>query len=256
MLILNIFVFIFGSLIGSFLNVVIYRMPRNESIVFPRSRCPKCSHLIPWYYNIPILGFFLTKMRCFNCHEKISIRYPLIETFCALIAVLLFPDALTSEALIYFFIDFSLFCALLAHFLIDLEHQILPDKINLYLLAIIAPMQILQTPMGHWLVGGAIGFLGPLLVTWIFYKLRGVVGLGGGDIKLFGIIGILLGPFGVVSNIFMSCFLGSIVGLTLIAFKKMDKTKPIPFGPYIIIVLMVQYFFPEYFTMINPFTFP
>lgn len=255
MFILHLFVFIFGSLIGSFLNVVIYRMPREESIVFPRSKCPKCKALIPWYFNIPVFGFLLTKTQCFNCKEKISIRYPLIEAFCAMIAVLLFPEHLTSKELIFFFIDFSIFCALLAHFLIDIEHQILPDKINLYLLLIIAPMQIILTPMNFWLVGGLIGFLGPLFVTWLFYKLRGVVGLGGGDIKLFGIIGILLGPFGVVSNIFMSCMLGSLVGLTLIILKKMDKNKPMPFGPYIILVLLAQYFLPEYFALINPFSF-
>tara|TARA_Y100000385_G_C12606192_1_gene430945 strand:- start:190 stop:516 length:327 start_codon:yes stop_codon:yes gene_type:complete len=105
----------------------------------------------------------------------------------------------------------------------------------------------------YWLMGGAIGFLGPLIVTWVFYKLRGQIGLGGGDIKLFGILGLLLGPVGIMHNIFMSCFVGAIIGILLIATKRMNKDTALAFGPYIIVVASFQIYFPNYFKMINPF---
>jgi leader peptidase (prepilin peptidase)/N-methyltransferase len=98
----------------------------------------------------------------------------------------------------------------------------------------------------HWLLGGAFGFAVPLFVTWLFYKLRGQVGLGGGDIKLFGILGLFLGPVGISFNIFFSCFIGAIIGLFMIATKKITKENPLPFGPSILMVASFQIFFPKY----------
>lgn len=253
--IFKVFFFIFGSLIGSFINVVIYRLPLGESIVFPRSKCPNCKSLIPFYFNIPILGFFFSRMRCFSCKEKISFKYPLTELVFGLASLYLFPEDLSPDAIFGYAFNFSLFAAMYAHFFIDLKHQILPDKINLYLLIVILPVQILMSPISFWLFGGLIGFFVPLIVTYIFYKLRGVVGLGGGDIKLYGLIGLLLGPYGVMATIFMSSLFGSLVGLILIVMKKMHKSKPMAFGPYIILIFLFQYFFPEHFSLINPFVF-
>jgi prepilin signal peptidase PulO-like enzyme (type II secretory pathway) len=253
MLILKIWIFFFGMLIGSFLNVVIHRVPKNESVVKPRSKCPNCGHMIKWYQNIPVISWLFLKGKCANCGFKIPIKYPLIELLVGFIAYNLFPEDLSPQTLFGFAYFFSVACILLSHFVIDIEHQILPDKINIYFLLITLPYVILTMPYMHWLLGGVFGFFGPLAVTWIFYKLRGQIGLGGGDIKLFGILGLLLGPVGIMHNIFMSCFLGAIIGIILIATKKLDKNTPLAFGPYIIFVASFQIFFPSYFEMVNPF---
>ena len=254
MIFIQTLIFIFGSLIGSFLNVVIHRLPLNQSVVTPRSRCPKCNHLIRWYENFPVLSYILLRGKCSACKTKISIRYPLVEILVGTFALNLFPDVINHNSLVIFAYFFSVSCILLSHLLIDLDHQILPDKINIYFLLITLPYVFTNYDLYFWLVGGIIGFFFPLLVTWLFYKIRGQIGLGGGDIKLFGILGLLLGPFGIVHNIFMSCMFGSIIGIILILSKKMNKETPLAFGPYIIVVAALQIFLPEIFDLINPFS--
>lgn len=253
MLSLKILIFWFGMLIGSFLNVVIYRVPRQQSVVKPRSKCPSCGNMIKWHQNIPVLSWLVLRGKCANCGFKIPIKYPLVELICGFIALNLFPNSLEPEDLFTFVYYFSVACVLLAHFIIDIEHKLLPDKLNIYFLLITLPYVVFTTPYMYWLLGGAIGFLGPLFVTWAFYKLRGQIGLGGGDIKLFGILGLLLGPVGIMHNIFMSCFVGAIIGILLIVTKKMNKDTTLAFGPYIILVASIQIFFPKFFEMINPF---
>jgi leader peptidase (prepilin peptidase)/N-methyltransferase len=108
-------------------------------------------------------------------------------------------------------------------------------------------VSIFNKPLAFWLLGGLVGLGFPLIVTWVFFKLRGQVGLGGGDIKLYGALGIYLGPVGIMQNIFLSCFLGATVGLIMIALKYMKKDNPIPFGPFIIITGAFQIFFPDLF---------
>jgi leader peptidase (prepilin peptidase)/N-methyltransferase len=256
MIVLTILIFIFGTLIGSFLNVVIHRVPLDKSVVKPRSSCPKCGHMIKWYENFPIISYiFILRSKCSGCGVKIPIRYPLIELVVGLIAVALFPKFINPDSLLIFTYYFSVACILLAHFIIDLEHQLLPDKINIYFLLITIPFVAFTKSYQYWLIGGLIGFFLPLLVTWAFYKIRGKIGLGGGDIKLFGILGLILGPIGILQNIFMSCFLGSIVGLILILSGKMNKNTALAFGPYIIVVAVGQIFYPTIFEQINLFSF-
>jgi prepilin signal peptidase PulO-like enzyme (type II secretory pathway) len=243
----TIFLTIFGLLIGSFLNAVIYRVPRKISIITPRSSCTKCKKLIYWYENIPVFSYIFLRGKCSSCSDKISLRYPLIELICGAAAFFLVPSQISNHSLIYFIFYFSTFACLLAQFLIDVEHKLLPDSINLVLLILILPVAIVNHPWTFWLLGGVLGFGFPFLVTWIFYLLKGKVGLGGGDIKLFGILGIYLGVKGIFLNLFLSCMLGSIIGLSLIYFFKRDKKESIPFGPFIIFVASVQIYFPSYF---------
>ncbi|MGK0367470.1 MAG: prepilin signal peptidase PulO-like enzyme (type II secretory pathway) [Thermoproteota archaeon] len=241
---------VYGLLIGSFLNVVIYRMPLGLSVVSPRSSCPKCNNLIKWYQNIPVISYLALRGKCFKCKAKISARYPVIEAICGLAAFILFPTLVTEETLILFIIRFAIFSSFLSIFIIDIEHYIIPDKLNIFLLLLLLPFSMHQFGLQHAVLGGLGGFLFPLLVTWLFYKLRGVVGLGGGDIKLFGILGTFVGLKGIFFTIFLSCFIGAVITITLIIFKKVDKTKPIPFGPYIVIVAFVQILFPNVFTQV------
>lgn len=241
----------FGLLVGSFLNVVIYRIPRNLSVVTPRSSCPHCGHMIKWYENVPVLSYLVLGGKCANCKSNISIKYPLIELLCGIFAGLLAPKFLTIDAILMFLFYFSVACIFLAHFLIDLEFQILPDKINLYFLLLTLPFAFFHFPLSYWLTGAVVGFFGPFLVTYLFYKLKGQIGLGGGDIKLFGILGLLFGPIGVLNTIFLSCMLGAFWGIGLIVFKKMGKETPLAFGPFILIVAAVQIYFPELADKIN-----
>jgi leader peptidase (prepilin peptidase)/N-methyltransferase len=152
-----------------------------------------------------------------------------------------------SSSLLGFFFYFSVFCAFLVHFVVDLKHRILPDSINLYLMSLFLLVSFINNPWTHWLIGGILGLGFPLLVSWLFYLLRGQVGLGGGDIKLYGVLGIYLGPIGVMQNIFLSCFLGSLIGIGLIASKVIKRDHPIPFGPFILIVATVQIFAESWF---------
>jgi len=247
--------FLFGALIGSFLNVVIHRLPLNQSVVRPRSNCPKCKNTIKWYQNIPILSYLFLRGKCSNCKVKISLRYPLVELFTGCVSFLLFPDDISYESLGIYFFYFFVFCIFLSHFLIDIEHHLLPDKLNIYLLFLILPMSIMNNGITETMIGGLVGFGGPFLITYLFYKLRGQIGLGGGDIKLFGILGLFLGAQGVIQLIFMSSFLGAIIGIFLIAINKLDKTKPLAFGPYIIVVAAIQIYFPEIFEKYNIYNF-
>jgi leader peptidase (prepilin peptidase)/N-methyltransferase len=237
--------FFFGLLIGSFLNVVIIRLPAKKDLVKTRSACPQCGTQLRWYHNIPVLSFLILRGKCGFCGARISWRYPLIEILTGLVAFWLFPENLDSLNLALFSFHFTVACIFICHFFIDLDHQLLLDSLNLYLLAAVLPFVFFTYHWNYWVIGSAIGFGGTLLVTWLFYKVRGQIGLGGGDIKLYGILGLLLGPMGIVFNIFMSCFVGAIVGLSLIAIRKATKDKPLPFGPSILLVAAFQIYFPE-----------
>ncbi len=251
----SVYAAIFGLLIGSFLNVVILRLPAKKDLVHTRSACPNCGTKLYWFHNIPVLSFLALRGKCAFCGMKISLRYPLIECLTGLIAFWLFPKDISVLSITHFLFYFAIASVFICHFFIDLEHHLLLDSLNLYLLALILSYSIFYLSWQYWVTGGAIGFLGPLIVTWLFYKFRGQVGLGGGDIKLFGVLGILLGPVGIVFTIFLSCFVGAFSGIVLISLNKMTKDKPIAFGPYIILVAAFQIFFPEYSTRLQQFFF-
>lgn len=245
--------FVLGALIGSFLNVLIYRLPRGLNFVTKRSHCPHCEHTIAWYYNIPLLGFLFLRAKCAYCKAPISWRYFIVELITATFSLYFFsyvysPLLYPYEAILFF----TCFCILVVHFFIDIEHYLLLDSLNIFLLVLIALYSVFHFDFFHYFLGGLLGFGMTYVVTWIFYKVKGQVGLGGGDIKLFGILGLYLGPIGVVYLIFLSCLLGSIVGITMIALKKMNKDQPLAFGPYIIIVALWQiYFTPNYLSVMR-----
>jgi leader peptidase (prepilin peptidase)/N-methyltransferase len=244
---LEIFILIFGVTIGSFLNVVIYRVPLEKNIVTPRSACTACGHQICWYENIPILSWLFLRGKCSGCKISISFRYPLIELLTGLAAYssYVYFYKFTTITGIQSVLVFLILCSLICHFFIDIKHQILPDGINLFLLTCSFTYSFMFLDIKSSLLGGAFGFAMPLFVTWAYYKLRGVIGLGGGDIKLFGILGLLFGIQGIVLNLFISCFTGACFSLILIGLGKMDKDKPIAFGPFIILTSVVQLIKPD-----------
>lgn len=249
--VLAIYFFVFGLMIGSFMNVVILRLPLKKNLVTERSACPKCGTQLKWYHNIPLFSYLFLRGKCAFCGTRISWRYPLIELLVGIISFWLMPEYISFEGMANYAFYFSIACIFICHFVIDIEHQLLLDSLNLYLLAIFLSFSLIYYSWQYWVIGGAIGFGAPLLVTWLFYKIRGQVGLGGGDIKLYGVLGVLLGPIGVIFTIFLSCFVGALVGGILIGLNKMTKDKPMAFGPSILLVAAFQIFFPEYASIVQ-----
>ncbi len=225
------FVFLAALCIGSFLNVVIHRLPRGESIVHPRSRCPACSTPIPWYRNIPILSYLVQKGRCAACAGKISPRYPLVE---ALTAILLTYAAYWDPVLLHWPFHFYFLSALVACTFIDLDHWILPDKITLpgivigFVGSFFLPLGPIASLLGI-LVGGGVLYL----VAWAYLALAKREGLGGGDIKFLAMVGAFLGVEGALVTLIFASMTGSVLGLFLIAARGKKGNTALPFGPFL-----------------------
>lgn len=229
---LSIIAFILGAVVGSFLNVCICRMPRDESIVSPPSHCPRCAYLIRWYDNIPLLSYLLLRGKCRGCGAHISIQYPVVELLNALLTLALFLRFGPSLS----FLALFLFCsALVTITFIDLEHQIIPDEISLlgvaigFLFSFFLPWQGWLNSLAGILLGG--GSL--LLVAWGYHRLTGREGMGGGDIKLLAMMGAFLGWKSIPFIIFTSSLAGSVIGGSMMLFQRKDSKLAIPFGPYL-----------------------
>jgi len=232
-----------GAIVGSFLNVVILRLPREDaSIVFPASHCPGCRAPLAWYDNIPILSFILLRARCRNCGMRISWQYPVVEAAMAILSVALFLHfGPTSLFGIYF-----VFCAaLLAIFVIDLRHQIIPDRISLpgivlgFGAAFVNPLVTWQGSLLGILAGGGTLYL----IAAGYYLFTKREGMGGGDIKLLAMIGAFLGWQSLLFVIFASSVLGSLAGIgAMIKQKKGGKTV-IPYGPFLALAAVIFLFF-------------
>lgn len=236
------FAFIFGAVVGSFLNVCICRLPADESVVSPPSHCPHCQYRIRWFDNIPIVSYVLLKGRCRGCQARISLQYPLVELLNGLLCLALF----TRFGLTLAFGVLFLFCsALVVITFIDLEHQIIPDEISLpgivvgFLLSfVISGHGWLNSLLGILLGGGSL-----LLVAYTYQRLTGKEGMGGGDIKLLAMMGAFLGWKSIPFIIFASSLVGSFVGITLMLVQKKDSKLAIPFGPYLAFGALLYIFF-------------
>ena len=238
---LDIIAFVFGAMIGSFLNVCIWRIPEGKSIVFPSSHCPKCGNPVRPYDNIPILSWLILRGRCRDCGQSISIRYPLVELLTALLSLAIFW--MYGPSLPYL-AAFLFAAALIVITFIDLDHQIIPDVISLpgipvfFLLAVfIMGIGFLDALLGL-LIGG--GFLYLIAVGYELLTKR--EGMGGGDIKLLAMIGAFLGWKSLFFVVFMSSILGAIVGVALILIKGKDMKYAVPFGPFLSIAAVMYLF--------------
>ncbi|MBF0177516.1 MAG: prepilin peptidase [Magnetococcales bacterium] len=243
--------FVLGAIVGSFLNVCIFRLPLQESIVFPSSRCMGCGTHIPWHDNIPIFAWLWLRGRCRHCQAPISIQYPIIEALAGVVAVTVcMRFGLTRESLALVVLGYGLIVLTV----IDFYHYILPDVITkpgmvLGLLLAGQPLVGLPAfapPLATWqnaAMGVFWGYWGLWLFAWIFEKITGKVGMGLGDVKLLAMIGAWLGWQALPFTLFGGAFLGSIVGVSLILFAKRDEAQPIPFGPYLAVAAWVYLFF-------------
>jgi len=243
-----IIVFIFGAVIGSFLNVCIYRMPRGLSIIMPSSRCPGCNSPIRFYDNIPIISYILLKGRCRKCKSKISMRYPLVEILNASLYVLVLQRFINSHPFIMI-IYFIFVSSLIVITFIDMEFQIIPDRITLpwIPLSLVLGATVLPDPFSrHDLLGLRSSLVGVLLGGGLFYLIA-VVGsaifkkdaMGGGDIKMMAMIGGLLGYKGVILTTFLGSLVGSTAGIIVIIIKGRRWGMKIPFGPFLAIGAIV-----------------
>jgi leader peptidase (prepilin peptidase) / N-methyltransferase len=232
MTLMSIFVFLFGAVVGSFLNVCIYRIPRTESIVFPASHCPDCGTKIRAFDNIPVISYLLLRGRCRSCATRISWQYPVVELLSALLTFFLFLKFHLSPT--FFVLD--IFCmALVVITFIDLEHQIIPDSISLPGI-VVGFASSFVLPWLSWqnsLIGIVAGGGSLLLVAFGYQLLTKKEGMGGGDIKLLAMMGAFLGWRSIPFIIFTSSLFGSVIGLTLMAARKKDSQLPIPFGPFL-----------------------
>ncbi len=231
---LYILTFLVGAIIGSFLNVCIYRLPRKESIVFPFSHCPHCKKLIPFYFNIPILSFLILRGKCKQCKGSIHFQYPLVELANALGYLYIFSAfGYGWNSVIYAL----LFSALLVVTFIDLMHKIIPDSITLpgIGIGILAASTVLPPGFVNSLIGL---FLGGGLFYLIAVLSRG--GMGGGDIKLIAMIGAFLGWQNVLLTIFVGALVGSLVGIFLMIFRGKGRKYAVPFGPFLALGAVVS----------------
>ncbi|GAB4017139.1 MAG: A24 family peptidase [Bdellovibrio sp.] len=240
-------------MIGSFLNVVIYRMPLERSVITPRSSCPKCKTIIPWYQNIPVFSYLFLQGKCAYCNESFSPRYLFVELLTGILFVVVTVLNFPISNFPIWIIQLALISAFICHFFIDLEHHLLLDKINLFILILALLNMYLSNGWFEGLLGALIGFGFPLGISFVFLKLRNQQGLGGGDIKFFGVLGLLLGPYGILLNIFLSSFIGSIVAGISMMLGRFDRNRPFAFGPYIILISVLQIFAPELMARLTSF---
>jgi leader peptidase (prepilin peptidase)/N-methyltransferase len=245
---------LFGLMIGSFLNVVIYRMPKmmqRESdnyvafesgqplphverfnLALPRSCCPHCSHQITALENIPLLSYVALRAKCSACKAPIPARYPAIELLTGLFSALLvwhFGSGWTGLAALFF-----AYC-LIAMTFIDIDTQLLPDDLTLPLLwaGLLVNLNGTFVPLHQAVIGAAAGYLVLWAIYWIFKLVTGKEGMGYGDFKLLAALGAWLGWMMLPTIVLLSSLVGAIVGISLIVFTKHGRDQPIPFGPYL-----------------------
>ena len=239
--------FVLGAFVGSFLNVCIWRLPRSQSIVRPRSACPHCHHSIAWYDNIPLVSFVLLGARCRHCRAPIHWRYPIVEALGGLAAaVALHHFGVGLKGLVYLVFVWALIVASA----IDFEHQIIPDEISLgglVLGLILSPLipQLHETDQAlvalkrafvGALVGGGVLYVTGWLGSWIFRK----EAMGGGDVKLLAMAGSILGWKLVTLTFFLAPVLALIPGLAVLVVK---RSHVIPYGPFLSLALVVSLFY-------------
>ena len=233
--------FLFGAIVGSFLNVCIYRLPRGESVVAPRSHCPGCGTPIRAWDNIPLLSFLILRGHCRDCGQPISWRYPLVEGLTSL----LFALTVTRYGLTC--LTASLLClvaALVIVAFVDLDHQLIPNVITLpgIPLGLVAGLIGGGPPILDRILGALTGAGFLYLVLLYGTALYGQDAMGEGDLNLMALVGAFLGWQTVVLTLLVGCLSGSVVGLALIALRRLGRREHIPFGPFLVLGALVSLF--------------
>ncbi|MRH42968.1 prepilin peptidase [Aquibacillus halophilus] len=232
--------FIIGLVFGSFFNVVGLRVPEKKLFQSQRSYCPHCNHTLSWYELIPVFSFIIQQGSCRQCKRKISIIYPLVELFTAIMFAYSFYIFGFQLELITSLLLVSLLAIIIVT---DLKYMLIPDRILLFFFPFFVIMRLF-VPLEHWwspFLGALVGY-GVLAV--IIIVSRG--GMGGGDMKLFALLGIVLGYKEILLAFFLSTLYGSIISIALLALKVVERKKPIPFGPFIVLGSLTSYFYGDF----------
>ncbi len=235
-------VFIYGLVVGSFINVCVHRLPRGESIILPRSHCPACHKTLAFYDNIPLVSFLLLKGRCRSCRVSIPWRYPFVELLHGMGALFVAGQfGLSTQFVVYFLF----FASLMAVTLIDFSHQIVPDAITIpgMICGLVASSTVLPSGVVNALIGLFLGGGLFYLLAILSERFLKKEGMGGGDIKLIAMIGAFLGWQEMLLSMFLASLTGSVTGLLLILLRKKRREDPLPFGPFLALGALVALFF-------------
>ena len=247
-------IFILGLIIGSFLNVVIYRIPKmleqewksqccellevdnkaepKVTLSTPNSTCPKCGHQIRFYENIPVLSWLFLRGKCSQCQTKIALRYPLVELATALLSVVIAAHfGVTLTTLMLLVLTWGLVCLTL----IDLDHMLLPDQITLPLLwlGLLVNINGAIVPLSDAVIGAVAGYMSLFSVFWLFKLVTGKEGMGHGDFKLVALFGAWIGWQLLPLLILMASAVGAVIGISMMVFNNHQREQAIPFGPYL-----------------------
>ena len=250
-LLLPLYAFAAGAIVGSFLNVIIYRYPRGESIIFPASHCPSCGTPIRWYVNIPIVSFIALRARCRACRAPISWRYPLVELTNALFYLAIY---LHTGATIGFLLIAAAVSITIALIYIDAEIQILPDILDLPGLAIgiaigafasgnLYPSLILSVSFLDSILGAAFGAAVLIAIIGVYWLVRRAEGMGQGDVKMLAMIGAVLGWRAIPAVLLLASISGALVGVPLALRSGRGMQLPLPFGVFLGIAFLAVLFF-------------
>lgn len=231
---------VLGLVIGSFLNVLIYRIPKEESIIWPASHCPKCKSLIKWYDNIPVLSYIILRAKCRNCKQIISPRYPAIELLTGVLSGL-FAWHIGCENYLWLAVALIAVYSIIVLSFIDIDHMIIPDRFSLGLIVLgLATCFVNPNFSGPWyikllysFIGAGGGFAVMVGIAFLGEFLFKKEAMGGGDIKLMAGAGALLGLQGFFSVILIGSLIGAVFGVVQILAKKLTRSEPFPFGPFL-----------------------
>lgn len=234
---------ILGLCVGSFLNVVIYRIPNKMSLAKPNSHCPSCKYELRWYDNIPVLSYIMLGGKCRSCKTHIPFRYTAVELANMLLWLLctfLFWEKSIPLACIYMIVSSIFICV----FFIDLEHQIIFDRFQIILLVLGIASIFFDKEFG-WIshvIGGIVGFVVFYLISWGYEKLCGKEGLGGGDVKLAGVVGLLLGWERLLLGLLIATIPAAII-MMILSKNKTEESRRFAFAPFLVIGFCVAMFF-------------
>jgi leader peptidase (prepilin peptidase) / N-methyltransferase len=227
-----------GLCVGSFLNVCIYRLPRGESLVSPPSRCPACGRPLRWFDNVPVVSWVLLRGRCGQCRAPISAQYPIIEIITALLWLLIAwltpPGWLLASRLV-------LGTALIVLFMIDLEHQLLPNRITLpgiavgFAFSLVTPVGPVNSLLGILLGGGVL-----YAIAAGYYLLRKEEGMGMGDVKMLAMVGAFLGWRAVLLTLVLSSFAGAVIGVLIMVWHRGNLRYALPFGTFLAVGTLIS----------------
>ncbi len=235
-LLLGTYVAMIGTAVGSFLNVCIYRLPLGLSPAWPASHCPACRAPVKPYDNVPIFSYLWLRGRCRSCKAPISIKYPIVEIITGAMflgSFMMFDSPVLIQRLLFA-------CAMVVLFVVDLEHRILPDVITLPGIVVGFAFSLFMPP--GWvdsLIGIAVGGGSLWLLGEVYFRIRGEEGMGFGDVKMLAMIGAFLGWKLMLLTLILSSFVGSIVGVAMIALHRGDMKYALPFGTFLAIGAMV-----------------